>query len=360
MEFKKLSPIILAITVFLTGCIPHQSVEEVSLVSLSGCDYVDEELTECTVAIPHYGRSKEEVPTEQYLSYTAKTMKEIDNGLESKSPRPIRMGKLSVALYDEDLAIKDLSDIIDMLARDPHIGRDVQLGIVGGKTKKVIGTKYSENQTTADYLLGLVEQNERNIFPKTNLHRFLYAYYGRGIDGYLPYFLWEEGEVRMEGLALFKGGKFVHLVTNDEVLTFKMMVQNFNQGVQAIELDGEEVAMENIGSKVKYKIEGNKDNPKFVISVKMNGVISEISDLNILETNKRVKKIEAAFSSFFEKKSKNMVAQFQEKNVDPLGLGHLLHHRKGEITQEEWNMRYPDVPVDVQVTVDIIQTGISS
>ncbi|SEA89382.1 spore germination protein [Thalassobacillus cyri] len=360
MEIKKLLPIMLAVTVFLAGCMPHPSVEEVALVSISGCDYVDEELTECTVAVPIYGRSKEEVPTEQYLSYQAKTMKEIGNGLESKSPRPIRMGKLSFSLYGEDLAKRDLSKIIDMLARDPHIGRDVQLGVVEGDTKELIETKYSENQTTADYLIGLIEQNEKNIFPKTNLHTFLYAYYAMGMDGYLPYLLLEEGEVKMDGLALFQGGKSVHLLPYEDVFTFKMMVENFKQGIQAIELEGNGVVLENIGSKVKYQIKGDKANPKFVITVDMAGIVSEVSDIKTIETQMRVKKMEAAFSSFFEDKSRRMITQFQKKNIDPLGLGHLLKNRKGKVTDEEWKELYPEVSVEIKVNVDIVETGISA
>ncbi|MFG6115466.1 Ger(x)C family spore germination protein [Halobacillus sp. MO56] len=360
MEIKKLLSILISGILFLSGCLPYRSVEEVALVNLSGCDYVNDESTKCTVAIPHYGRSKEQVPTEQFLSFQANTMKEIISGLESKSPRPIRMGKLTVSLYGEELARKDMSGVIDMLARDPHIGRDVRLGIVRGETKELIKTKYSENQTNADYLIGLMEQNERILFPTTNLHNFLYSYYAMGMDGYLPYLLLEEGEVKMDGLALFRGGKVVDQLPFEDVFTFKMMVEDFNQGVQGIEVEGKGVAFDNIGSKVKYQVKGDKSNPKFIISVNMKGVLSEISDIKTFETQAHVKKVEKALKSFFESKSERMIAQFKEKNIDPLGLGHLLKNRKGKITYEEWVELYPEVPVEVKVNVDIIETGISA
>ncbi|MFG6120202.1 Ger(x)C family spore germination protein [Thalassobacillus sp. B23F22_16] len=360
MKAKKIFLIIIAFSIFLTGCLPHESVENVALVNIVGYDYVDNDLVQGTISVRHFGRSKEEIPSEQFLSFTAKSMKEISSGLESKSPRPIRLGKLSLALYDERLVTEGISEIIDVLARDPHIGRDVYLGIVKGSAKEMIETKYSENETTARFLTGIVEQNERNNFPKTNLHKFLYAYYGDGIDGFLPLLKLEENEMKMDGIGVFKEDALVHEVPYSDVFTYKLLIENFNDGTQGIEIGGKTVVMDNIGSKVKYRLYGDRNNPKFSVNIKMKGMVSEISDLTAKDTYKLTDQLEKAFEHYHEEKGKRMIKQFQEKEVDPLGLGKVLKNRKGHFDKEAWEQQYPNVPVEVNVEVQIVETGISA
>ncbi|GGC98569.1 germination protein [Thalassobacillus devorans] len=360
MKINIALPLLLIVSILLTGCLPHESVEEVALVNLAGVDYVDEEYKKGTVAIHHYGRTKEEIPSEQYLSYTAKSLKEIASGLESKSPRPIRMGKLSFSLYGEELARNDLSDSIDMLARDPHIGRDVYLGIVAGDTQELMEKKYSENETTARYLIGLMEQNEKNNFPTTNLHRFLFAYYGKGMDGFLPYLKSEGDEVKIAGVALFKEALMVDVIPFTDVFTFKMLIENFNQGVQAIEFKDKNVVMENIGSRVKYKLEGNNNKPKFIININITGIVSEISDVGSLEAKTLTPEFEKEFSKYFERNGKKMLAKFQEGKIDPLGLGKILKNRRGNFDKKVWEQQYPTVPIELNIKVNIVESGISA
>lgn len=55
----------------------------------------------------------------------------------------------------------------------------------------------------------------------------------------------------------------------------------------------------------------------------------------------------------------NLIQQFQEYNVDPLGLGSKYEAHFRNFNEQKWKEYYPNAKINLKVKVTIVQTGIS-
>ncbi|MBM7553612.1 Ger(x)C family spore germination protein [Thalassobacillus pellis] len=353
---------IVSFMLILSGCAYSYSVEDRNIIQIAGYDYVDEDRIKATVSIPQFGRGeKKGTSTELTKSAVGKSVKEVHEGIQRKLSKPISIGKLELSIYGEELARNGLEEIIDVLSREPEIGRNILLAIADGKASDIIETQYSKREDTAKFVTGMIKQNTMHSnFPDTNLHKFLFAFYAQGMDAYLPLVKSEGDDVKLEGIAFFKAGKFVHTVPFDKSFIFKSLVQNFKKGTKGIDFKGEHVVLENIGSQVTYRVEGTRTNPVFKINIKMNGFVNEVENIHLKLKGKVVQDIEKEFEKHLKRESEAMISKFQEIGIDPLGLGNELKNRRGKFSKREWKEMYPRIPIKIKVDAEIIESGISA
>ncbi|WP_431800364.1 Ger(x)C family spore germination protein [Halobacillus andaensis] len=344
----------------LTGCQEIYSVEDRAIVQILGYDYVDDNEVKGTVGVPHYGEEEKRTVEELNLTVTAESIKEFTEKIEKESSKPISIGKLTVTLYDKELAENGLEEVLDVLSRDPRIGRNIHMGVVDGDVQELIEAKYNQNETTARYVNGIIKNNSRRNFPRSNLHQFLYAYYAEGLDGYLPVLKKQNSHIKVSGIALFDGGTFVSTVEEDKVLTLKLLKEKVKKGTASLPSE-DKAGIEVSDSSVEYRVNTKGEVPEFNISLKITGFINEMkqSPVDSVQTPNLVNKLEKDFAKHFKENAEKLITQFQENNTDPLGLGNLLKNRRRDFDKEKWEDQYPDVPVNVDVDVEITGTGIS-
>ncbi|MFD2923341.1 Ger(x)C family spore germination protein [Halobacillus naozhouensis] len=361
MKYKWLCPSIIACLMLLTSCMPNVSVEDAAIVQIAGYDFVDKDQIKGTFAVAQYTKSEQKTSAnEVYLSTTANTVKNIHAKLQRQSSRPISTGKLTIALYDKELAKDGMSKFIDSLSRDPRIGRDILLAIVDGSTEEMVKMKYEQNNTTASYMKGMIEHNMYSNFPNTNLHNYLHAYFGQGIDGFLPYLEKIKDHIKLKGIAFLKDGRLAHTIPYSKSLFFKMMKEEVREGVQEMNFQGEGVMMESISSDVEIHIKGETENPEFLVKLNVRGIVNEVSNLSHSSTPPLVEKIEKEFTKFFNEQCTALVHEFQEQNIDPIGFGNALKNRRRNVDMKKWQEQYPEVPIEVEIQLEITETGIST
>lgn len=362
MLYKWVSRFFLCSVVFIAGCMPSYSIEDRAIVHIMGYDYIEDGEIKGTVAIPQYGRSEESTATELYLNTTADSPKNLSMKLEGESSKPLSIGKLEIVLFSEELANNDITDFLDILSRDARIGRGIYMGVVKGDTQELIEGEYSEDETTAKYLNGLIENNYYKNIPQVNLHRFLYAYHAKGMDGYLPILKKENGNIRIDGISFFKGGKLKFSVPFDKTLFFKVIRESTTRGEQRLNYEGGNIYMNHIRSNVSYRIEEDGNNPKISVQVNLRGSISEMENLKQKKKNSPsfVKELEQAYIELFEKESSQLIKKFQEENVDPIGFGMVLDRRSKEFNMDNWKKLYPEAQISVNFDVKIVETGITN
>ncbi|MGP4074771.1 Ger(x)C family spore germination protein [Halobacillus sp. K22] len=347
---------LLVLILFLTGCVPHKSIEDAALVDIAAFDLGEEEKIRGTILIRQFPQGEAGGVEEKHISAVGENVQEIHRNVERKSSKPLRMGKVSMIFYGDELAKKDISSYIDFLHRDPDIGRNVYLGVVAGNAEKLIKGEYSKTEPTGQYIKKLTEQNTTKYIPTQNLHEFLYAYYSDGMDPSLPFFQREGDEMKLAGYVFFDKKKMVYSIPFSEAFVLKLLSQDFKNGLQSIEYKDHQVVLENIGSKVKYKIKGDRNNPEFHINLNVKGMIGEI-----VPKDKKIytKELEKAFEDYFTEHATQLIQEFQENNIDPLGLGEVIKNRRGNFDPDKWKEEYPDVPVKVNVSVRILEKGIA-
>jgi spore germination protein len=73
-----------------------------------------------------------------------------------------------------------------------------------------------------------------------------------------------------------------------------------------------------------------------------------------------VKLLEKRFDKAMQKKIEDLLLQFKQLNIDPVGFGneYEAHLRGKPISKEEWERKYKDVTFDVHVKNTIERTGV--
>jgi spore germination protein len=352
--------VILSSMLLLTGCFPSKRIlEDIQLVSAIGYDYKSKNKVQLNamVSIPQSG--EDVPPISQVFSGTTHTSKMARMFEQAESPKPFQMGRLEIAMYDNKLAKKGIFKLVDTLQRDPTIGRDLYLAIVDGSTRQLLDEHYQLSETPSKYLFLLLKQNMVSSIPKTNLHEFLYAYYGKGMDPHLPLLKKSGNRIRVEGTALLKEDRLKGKIDLRESFILKLMMQPFEKGIYEVELnENKYFTLQNLSSDVDYHFKNVKVSPRVTIHATVKGRVNEAPNVP-LSKKSMVDHLEKVSERQLSNDMKKLTNKLQKWNVDPLQLGDRARSQTRNFDFERWEAFYPEIPMDIKVDVEIIQAGIT-
>ncbi|MDN4073033.1 Ger(x)C family spore germination protein [Fictibacillus terranigra] len=344
----------------LNGCsIQPRILEDIQLVTSFGYDYAGKDKIKATINMPITPVVENAPPGNQVLTAIGHTSKNIRQILQSRSPKPLYIGRTTVVLYSKTLAEHGILSLINTLQRDPELGRDLTLAVVDGKVEPLLSFHYPWAEVTTKYMEQLLEQNELQNIPKTNIHDFLFRYYGKGADPFMPLLKKKGNEIKIKGMALFKGDRYVGYIPYRKSFIMKLLFENFKSGIYEFKLKKENhVAIENLASKVDYDVQYRGNQPHITINVNLQGKISEFQSTELIG-NQLIKSVEKQADRTITREAKNLVHTFQDLNVDPLGLGHKVNNVTPHFNFSRWNKAYADVPIDINVKIKVVQSGIT-
>ncbi|MEH7384150.1 Ger(x)C family spore germination protein [Bacillus sp. JJ1521] len=351
--------IVLTVIVVLTilyGRVPEEIIDEVNIVSGVGFDRAEGQKIRGTAVIPIFNADKSIDNT----SFTDESLlaKEIINVLQKQSADPLVTGGLRVALYEDELAKNGILRYVDALQRDASVGAAVYLGVIEGKTKDVLD-KSLGNRGTGEYLATILEHNiEKQDVPRSDLHTFLYIHYLEGMDPYLPTLKLIGEKMEITGLGLFQNGIMVSKIKETDLFFFKALVENYGEGSYTLRLNGtdEYASIKRIKTNRKIKVEIVQGDPKVNITIKFEGILSEFSGQKA--TPEITHKIINELESIIKNKSEAMLKHFQEKNIDPVGIGYMARHSIRGLDYEKWKADYKNINIEVHAKVFLTETGI--
>ncbi|WP_191565786.1 Ger(x)C family spore germination protein [Metabacillus idriensis] len=341
----------------MTGCVEKEILDDVNIVTVIGYDMENSDQVKGTVVIPVY---KQDAPVESEIieaSSPSEVSKDILTRLQRKASDPLVLGKISVAVYSEEIAKKGLTSLVDTLQRDASVGERIYLTVGRESANTILQGQYGYRGTAA-YISNLIKHNiESADIPQTNLHIFLYDLYAKDSDPYLPILKKDKSNIiEIDGLALFKGDRMVSEIGNDKLIFFKLISDKYTEGTYSLKLpENEQVAIKTITS--NRKIEVNKKDPtKLKIKVKLSGFVQQYTGKII--TPKIKKEMEKAFEKVIVNESKQMIEQFKELDIDPLGLEDIMESHIRGFSKKDWDETYPNLSVDIIPEVEINETGV--
>ncbi|WP_286230192.1 Ger(x)C family spore germination protein [Neobacillus mesonae] len=347
--------IFISLSAFLFGRVPSQILDDVNMESAVGYDYAGENRIKATSVVPIFNPDKS--VGNETLTASDELSKETLRKMNLSSPRQLVNGKLEVALYSKELAKHGIGDLVDTLQRDPSISERLLVAVVDGETAPLLKKKYGDRDTGA-ILSMLIDQNiNAGLVPTYNLHHFLNNYFSKLSDPFLPVLEHKRKQVRIKGIALLKGERYVKTLHPDHQFVFKALLENFQLGIYKLKL-GEEhyVAIENIKTAHKFRIENSKTFPKITGQLKVKGIIRET--LGKRTTEKEMAEIKQKMRKQLERQASDMIATFQQLKIDPLGLGNEVRSRTRNFNAQKWLEQYPDVKIKVKVDVEILEKGV--
>ncbi|MBM7569016.1 spore germination protein [Paenibacillus sacheonensis] len=344
----------LMIGLLLSACAKQQILDKINLFIVASFDEISRDQLEITLVVPRFQAGKPEAVSDELYSKIGNTSTGIRESLRAQMDKPLQPGKLSVVLFGSDKASSGIEKELDVLLRNAFFSRGMYLAVVDGRAKNVLEANFNKKQEKGIFLYHVLDANTKNgTLPSQNLHEFEYALVGKGLDPYLPLIRNDHGRVVVSGTALFKNDKFVATLDSSQSRLMKLLLENVNEGIFEVKLDsGAFLAIENVGSTVKYHMK----NEAILISLNMNCKIREAERYST--SDEHLRSLKKQFKEQLHQEETELIKTFQKKAIDPLGLGDFARSRNRHWKEEDWMRQYPTMKVDVDVHVNIMESGI--
>lgn len=345
------------LTFALAGCVEKNILDDISLINAIGFDYHDETKIRGTVVYPYYLPDNRE-PENRTFTAVSEIKKTILQEIGRQTADPVVTGSLSIILFGEELAErKGILDLVDAFQRDPGVGSTLYLAVVDGTAKDFLEKNF-HFRSTAELVSRIIEQNmDRGDLPKTNLQRFLFDYYQQGKTPFMPRLKKKtEKVVVLDGLHLFWKGKIADYLPPDKMFFFKLLVDEYSEGLYMVKIDEGKASVRSIRSKRKFTL--LEKNPyKIRVEIDVNGVIDEFTGNQLKPET--MKKVEQQLEYMIEEECTKMIDRFKKKDLDPAGFGHFVKTKIRKFDMEEWrNSGYKELSVEIKPTVKITQSGV--
>lgn len=340
----------------LSGCVEKNILDDISLVNGIGFDYYDETKIRGTVIYPYYLPEKD--PEDKTFTAVSEINKTILDDIGRQTADPVVTGSLNIILFGEELAErKGILELVDAFQRDPGVGSTLYLAVVEGTAREFLEENY-RYRSTAELVSRIIQHNiDRGDLPKTNLQRFLFDYYQRGKTPFMPRLKRKPGKiVDLDGINLFCKGKIADYLPPDKMFFFKLLVDEYSEGLYLVEIDEGKASVRSIRSKRKFRLM-EKDPYKIRVEIDVNGVIDEFTGNELKPAT--MKKLEHEFENMIKEECTKLIRRFKEKEVDPAGFGHFVKTKIRNFDIEKWrNTDYKDLKVEIKPTVKITQSGV--
>jgi spore germination protein len=352
---KKKLCILLCIPLLLTGCVEKEILDDINLVTALAFDSAEDNKISGTV---NYNVYLQDQPVEdKQIVHTSELSRELIADMQKQSSHPLVLGKLQIVLFGDSLVKSGIDEQVDTLQREPSISERLLLVVSRGEAKDILGADFSP-LGASEFLTNLILHNKTELdVPRSNLHLFLFQYYSKGQDPYLPILKRIGNNVTIDGLALFDNDKVVDEIPNDKLFFFKILTDAYTNGSYTLELpkSKEKAGIKSISSSRKIKLKAT--NPyKIEISIHIEGLITEYTGMKI--TQKTIKEAEKTFEETINKETLALFEQFKEHKIDPLGIGNEIRSRSRAFKREDWRKNISDLQVDVKSSVIISETGV--
>jgi len=362
---KKIAFMLCCLALILGGCHKARIVDELLIVHAMGYDVTDGKYIG-TAIYPTFKQGPMTKP--DILTTNSATIYDLIPRLSAKSALPIEEGQLRMVVFGKEFAKRGVTEIVHSLSRNNKVGSRLQLGVAAGSAEEILRITAKTTVSDTLYLSNLVEQNiETMNLPQTNLHLFMYNYYAKGRDPYLPYLKKQGNFVKLEGLALFKKDKYVGSVNLRNSFFVKLLLNETKNGVFQVKISnkGEDekanqrVLLQNLYGEADYSL-SQKDGREIVkIDIKIRGLVRDYPvSVNMSDPDSQ-KKITRAMEKEVEREIKDLIKYFQEKEIDPLGIGDFVRSKTRNWNEDEFYKKYKAVAIRPEVSIEIVQTGIA-
>lgn len=349
---------VLVCVLVLYGCSRTRVIDRISIIHAFGIDLADNGELIGTALVPDYsmGEAGDQI---QMLE------EQVPNGvlfvpeLGTHTSTRVELAKIRVVVFGKDYAESGVRDMVERFILTPEIGTNIQLAISTDTARETLSQFKQEKSLT------LADRLEHNMvgghLPNMKLHYFLNDFFGEGMDAYIPMIsLDDNGRVKIEGIGIFKEDKLKLQLTPEQTSIFSFIKDKNSLATSLIRLD-EEDRRENITVRgFRSKRDWNWDQQKNELSLhlQLQMTLTQYPNRFHLEKEEDLKKIEKLVVEHLEQEMKDLLATFQENEVDPLGIGNIVRSQDRTWEEESFYEEYPTLPIKVNVDFQLIHSGL--
>ena len=354
---------------FLTGCYDRRELDTLGIVLGVALDTADNGLSKMTVQMVKVGAqggskkgSKEGGGEEPYinLSGTGKNMNVIIREMQNQMSRRIYVAHNEVIIFGEDLAKKGVRDSIDFFARAAEARMTNYVFVARGKGEDILKVKPSFEKLPSTELTSILTSEKlTSDAPIVTEFEFVSKMVSKTTAGVAPIVIinkeGEEKRFKTEGSAVFKEGKMVGELSNDETNGMLLVTGRVKTAIISVEALGASAAMEIRTAKSKLKPEIGKDG-KVTIKVEINemvGLGDQTGTAN-LSDDENSKPLYEATKRETERLVWEAINKSKKLNADVFGFGECIgrkYPKEWKEMEKKWGEKYKDVKVEVTVKV---------
>ncbi|MBO5944279.1 MAG: Ger(x)C family spore germination protein [Clostridia bacterium] len=238
-----------------------------------------------------------------------------------------------IILIGKSITEDKMDDVIDFFVRDVENGGTVYIAAAEKTAGEILEAKNNDEYISAQNLENSIKSYEYDakIFS-TQLYELINRYNSGTKDFALPLFALKgkdkEKSAEITGTALFNNTKYREVISKDETVYLNMLSNKvYNTAIAFDSGKGTNVAINVVKSKTSRKVKLEKSVPTFVISVKMDADIAEISGgVSSVMTSEQIEEIKQKGEEYIEKKIKTTLnSMYQKYDSDACGLTRLLY-----------------------------------
>ncbi|WP_440969600.1 Ger(x)C family spore germination protein [Peribacillus frigoritolerans] len=348
-----------SLTFFLSGCGIHERIiDEVQIIEALGYDREEDKVK--GIALYPTFAEKDNIKLKIYKT-VSDSYEDILPRMNAKSAYPIETGKLDFLLFGKEYATQGIEDVVTNFARNPNTASRMQLGIAENTAEDILQS--SKHVNLSFHLSEKINQNIKSgNLPKMNLHMFLQNFHQEGRDQILPYFILEENQIKIDGLALLKNGKYINHINLRQSLILKTLIDGSQNGQYKTKITQNKkegfILLKNMDAKTTYTVEKSEGIPSIFIDLTIHAEIEKASSWFDLKKDKDIVKLERILNEHFKVEVQRLISLAQGYNVDPIGLGEKVRAKSRNWDYQRFMDIYPEVKTTVHTNIDILNTGI--
>lgn len=343
--------------VILVGCTRTKIVDKLSIIHVFGFDLGDKGDVIGTALFPEYTKSKGSDKS-QYLEEKTDAVALLRSKMSTHTSTPVALSKIRVLVFGNEFAKAGVNDVVERLLLTPEIATNIQIVASTHSAKKTL-------KALKEGDLALADQIKQNMtgqqLPKMNLHVFLNHFYGEGVDPFVPMLTIDENDkILVNRVGIFKDDKLKLHLNEKETFIFSTLENYRTQAIYEIILDGEDrtevLLIQAFRNKRKW--DWVKDEQKLNLSLKLIWTVTHHPDRFNLENPHDLETIKGLIKKDLKKDIEELLNTFKEKGVDPLGIGNIVRSQDRDWDETSFYEQYPALPINVDIQLKIIHSGL--
>ncbi|GAB4074512.1 hypothetical protein GCM10028778_20150 [Barrientosiimonas marina] len=369
--------ILVLMSILLGGCAQPQILEENGIMSVYGVDITQRDQLSTTSVYYKFGSKGQ--GSSRLVTGKGKTLAEGQKRMNYKLGFELQSGSIELELFGKKAAKKGLISYMEAAVRDP-VASSRRLLAISDTTAEGLITKIDKrpNINVNRVLSKNIEvNNDMNVLPKVTLHSFDHHYYESGRDPVMPIMSYQDKKVKLTALGLFRGDQLAGKIPIDQAFYIKVAHETIHGLHQEVQLPlqplKQHLQKEPKGDRdhlyTVFNIEKgtsktklvDKQNLHFQTQLKFGVNLLELTESINLQKRDAISALETEIEKTMKQQYTQLVTKLQELNVDPIGYGRIYkaQKRSGALTESEWRDKFPDITVDVDVDVTLLDQGIT-
>ncbi|MFW6270281.1 MAG: Ger(x)C family spore germination protein [Bacillota bacterium] len=377
--------IVISISIFNTGCWDLNDIDTRAIVTAIAIDFVEPipesyyentEMIQLTAQIAIQqklggGAAGQATMGEESVwnvSVVGRNVSIALMHLERILQYEVFLGHIRMLVLSEDIAREGVNRHLNYFRNDPEFRRLSYILVSKGKAEDILNTFPETATIQAIYMRDFIENEVNNDnLPKVPFYEFIVRLMDRGIDPVTILIDRRENEIKIAGLAVFRGERMIGHLNVDDTYNFTQLSEQKVARLEVVrdvrtELGGVTINFSNIKGGLRPRL--NDDNSiTFDYDLQMEGESVSQEIATDYQNPIFFKELENRISNEFKRENQALVYRVQNKfEADIFGFGQMVKayypERWSEI--DDWREEFKKVDLVIRVSTEIRRIGMST